>query len=287
MYNFNFFPRKLIKLSAFCIAMSPAVLTAQSIDQIYSQYFSDLKQHQLAKLTNQDKLNIFNQKYQICSEQSSSITTEIDYVKNKIKQLQKKLKQGDSFAELDLMSLTEKHENLISAKYKCDTIIDNASLISAKFKQEYRESNQKLELSKQKVLDFALNEKSLNSKTVEGEITYPCASEDTMQCKSEAKATLLKELSEKRSLSLTSSSVINNFMLESDKVAITSEAKFESVEYVAEEVVDTNEGKAYMLKAIARFETGYSDAEKANDKAKLVVAIENYLSKLEADYKNN
>ena len=76
-------------------------------------------------------------------------------------------------------------------------------------------------------------------------------------------------------------------MLESDKVAITSEAKFESVEYVAEEVVDTNEGKAYMLKAIARFETGYSDAEKANDKAKLVVAIENYLSKLEADYKNN
>lgn len=287
MYNFNFFPRKLIKLSAFCIAMSPAVLTAQSIDQIYSQYFSDLKQHQLAKLTNQDKLNIFNQKYQICSEQSSSITTEIDYVKNKIKQLQKKLKQGDSFAELDLMSLTEKHENLISAKYKCDTIIDNASLISAKFKQEYRESNQKLELSKQKVLDFALNEKSLNSKTVEGEITYPCASEDTMQCKSEAKATLLKELSEKRSLSLTSSSVINNFMLESDKVAITSEAKFESVEYVTEEVVDTNEGKAYMLKAIARFETGYSDAEKANDKAKLIVAIENYLSKLESDYKNN
>ncbi|WP_143870749.1 hypothetical protein [Catenovulum sediminis] len=254
-------------------------------DSTYQSLLENLKENYIASLATHNQLDAFAEKYTACQHQTQLHNKQSRNLQRQLQQQENILNSAapaadKQFAELEQMSLQDERNKLEEDRALCDQLVNNYKTIDQKLSAEAELYQDKANKARQKLLNYLLDKKSLQASTETRSIEYPCPTRNKLACKNEAKAALLKEISEQRSMQLTSGTVIKNYMVESDTVAMQSQAEFDTVKINKESYQKTSEGLAYQMEITATFKSEYEGAEKSVDKIRIETALNRYLKDL-------
>ncbi|WP_440903097.1 hypothetical protein ACMZOO_09285 [Catenovulum sp. SX2] len=283
---------KLLKLSLVSVAFICTFAAQANEDTTYQALVDNLKQSHLAHLVTQEQKENLENNYQSCLAQLASTKDRSETLQRQIEQQQKIAYSAaptadKQFAEMELLSLRDQRETIERRNAQCKEIELKYASLNSKVTESAKKHSEAAKTNKQKLIDYLVNKNQLKSDSVIESIEYPCPTDNQVSCRKEATAAVLKFISEQRNVKLTSGTVINNFMVEEDKVTTASEAEFDKVEVLKAEYQPTTEGGTYFLEIQATFKNQGDSAQSSVDKTRIEAAVGRFLKALTKEYRGS
>lgn len=274
----------------FSLLTAGMVVTAHAnTDNTYQTLLDNLKQSHLAQLVTQEQQQKLTTSYQACQVKLASIKDRNQYLQRQLEQqtqiMNSAAPQAErQFAEMEVMSLREQRESIQKRSAQCKEIELKYESLNKKINESVKQHLAENKTNKQKLIEYLLNKNQLKTDAVTDSIEYPCPTSNKVSCRKEATSTLLKQISEQRSIKLTAGTVINNYMVEQDTVATHSEAEFDKVEVLKAEFKQTGSDSSYFIQLKAQFKNDVDSAQYKVDKTRIEAAVDRYLKALNKEF---